>query len=79
MKNDIESRYKGKITSKTNSTIGITSMSRLDIHSKTMLELLSVARNAEGADIIAMAGIFGNGKVAGTTDICTEYIKKKHL
>lgn len=47
---------------------------------RCMSELLSVARKAEGAnDIIAMAGIFGDGKVERMTDMRTEYITEKHL
>lgn len=78
--NDIESKYKGKILSKTDSVVDLTSKSSLQIDSKKEWSLLSDARKADGAaDIVAMAGVFSKCRRQETGDARMDYLIRKHL
>lgn len=77
---DVESKYKGKILSETDSIVNLTSKSSLNIHSKTEKQVLADARKAKGADeIIALAGVFSKCRKDVANDARLEYLLRKNL
>lgn len=80
MMNDVESKYDGKITSKTDSVVELTSKSTLQIKSKKEWKILSDARKAAGAaDIVAMAGVFSKCGKNASGDERMNYLTGKNL
>lgn len=77
--NTINSTYRGNITSKTNSTTRIISLSHLDIASKSKLDIVSYAKTYHGADeIAALNGVFSACKFENWKDEKTMYLKSNH-
>lgn len=77
---DIESKYDGNVTSKTDSVVSLTSKSSLHIESRKDWKILSDARKAEGAaDVVAMAGVFSKCGRVKSGDERLNYLIRKNL